>query len=37
MKLGLREWWALQSGGNKIVWAIVLIGFLLYFSGNLNY
>lgn len=36
MKLGFSEWWATQGGGDRIVWAIVVVGFVLYFTGNLQ-
>lgn len=32
----MRAWWTSLSGGDKLTWAVVLIGFLLYFTGNLN-
>ena len=36
MKLGLREWWAVQGGGDRIVWVIALLSLVLYFTGNLD-
>lgn len=36
MKLGLREWWAIKSGGDRIVWAIVVLSLVLYFTGYLD-
>lgn len=32
----MRAWWAERETWDKIAWAIVVVGFVLYFGGYLN-
>lgn len=36
MNLGLREWWSGKSGGDKIVWAIVVLSVGAWLFGGLR-
>lgn len=36
VKLGLLEWWAAKSGGEKLTWLIAIGSLALYLTGHLN-